>query len=91
MWTKDKSSYNSVFYIQKTILGGILIFTVEFNEPFFITKLHAIECNRLQNISSRASINRVSLIVLSTYIFIICDVNTKHNFSVYCKFLGRMR
>ncbi|XP_018578793.1 KICSTOR complex protein SZT2 isoform X1 [Anoplophora glabripennis] len=61
MWTKDKSSYNSVFYIQKTILGGILIFTVEFNEPFFITKLHAIECNRLQNISSRASINRFTV------------------------------
>ncbi|KAJ8923504.1 hypothetical protein NQ315_010082 [Exocentrus adspersus] len=61
LWSKDKSSYNNVFYIQKTILGGILIFTVEFNEPFFITKLHAIECNRLQNISSRASINRFTL------------------------------
>ncbi|CAG9828371.1 unnamed protein product [Diabrotica balteata] len=61
IWTKDKSSYNNVFYIQKTILGGILIFTVEFCEPFFMTKLLAIECNRLQNISSRASINRFTL------------------------------
>ncbi|KAJ8966989.1 hypothetical protein NQ317_011189 [Molorchus minor] len=60
-WIKDKSTYNNVFYIQKTILGGILIFTVEFCEPFFVTKLHAIECNRLQNISSRASINRFTL------------------------------
>lgn len=61
MWSKDNSSYDSVFYIQKTILGGILLFTAEFVEPFFTTKLHAIECNRLQNISSRASINRFTL------------------------------
>ncbi|CAH0562057.1 unnamed protein product [Brassicogethes aeneus] len=61
LWIKDKSSYNSVFFIQKTILGGILLFTVEISEPFFITKLHVIECNRLQNISSRASINRFTL------------------------------
>lgn len=40
-------------------MGGILIFTVDFNEPFFTTVLHAIECNRLQTITSRASINRV--------------------------------
>ncbi|KAF7281911.1 hypothetical protein GWI33_004033 [Rhynchophorus ferrugineus] len=55
IWTKDKSFYNSVFYIQRTILGGILIFTVSFEEPFFVVKLHAIECNRLQNITSRTS------------------------------------
>ncbi|XP_056646993.1 KICSTOR complex protein SZT2-like isoform X1 [Diorhabda sublineata] len=61
IWTKDKSSYNNVFYIQKTILGGILILSVEFSEPFFMTKLLAIECNRLQSISSRASINRFTL------------------------------
>ncbi|KAG5885699.1 hypothetical protein JTB14_002313 [Gonioctena quinquepunctata] len=59
--SRDKSSYNNVFYIQKTILGGILIFSVEFCEPFFTIKLLAIECNRLQNISSRASINRFTL------------------------------
>nr|XP_023016879.1 KICSTOR complex protein SZT2-like [Leptinotarsa decemlineata] len=58
---RDKSSYNNVFYIQKTILGGILIFTVEFCEPFFHIKLLAIECSRLQNISSRSSINRFTL------------------------------
>ncbi|CAG9855485.1 unnamed protein product [Phyllotreta striolata] len=61
LWINDKSSHNNVFYIQKTILGGILIFTVEFSEPFFLTKLLAIECNRLQNINSRASINRFTL------------------------------
>lgn len=64
LWFKDNSSYKSVFYIQKTILGGILLFTAEFVEPFFATKLHAIECNRLQNISSRASINRFTLCFL---------------------------
>ncbi|KAL1492858.1 hypothetical protein ABEB36_011037 [Hypothenemus hampei] len=58
---KDKSFYNSVFYIQRTILGGILIFTVSFEEPFFATKLHAIECSRLQNITSRASVNGFTL------------------------------
>ncbi|XP_050313415.1 KICSTOR complex protein SZT2-like [Anthonomus grandis grandis] len=57
LWLKDKSVYNSTFYIQRTILGGILIFTVSFEEPFFVTKLYAIECSRLQNITSRASVN----------------------------------
>ncbi|XP_066247487.1 KICSTOR complex protein SZT2-like [Euwallacea similis] len=60
-WVKDKSSYNSVFYIQRTILGGILIFTVSFEEPFFVAKLHAIECSRLQNVTSRASVNGFTL------------------------------
>ncbi|XP_008200755.1 KICSTOR complex protein SZT2 isoform X3 [Tribolium castaneum] len=64
IWARDNSSYNFVFYIQKTIMGGILIFTVEFNEPFFTTRLHAIECNRLQTITSRASINRFTLCFL---------------------------
>ncbi|KAJ3640250.1 hypothetical protein Zmor_003559 [Zophobas morio] len=61
IWARDNSSHNFVFYIQKTIMGGILIFTVEFNEPFFTTRLHAIECNRLQTVTSRASINRFTL------------------------------
>ncbi|RZC33025.1 SZT2-like, partial [Asbolus verrucosus] len=64
IWARDNSSYNFVFYIQKTIMGGILLFTVEFNEPFFTTILHAIECNRLQTITSRASINRFTLCFL---------------------------
>lgn len=58
--TRDASSHEDVFYIQRTILGGIMIFTSEFNEPFFSTKLMVVECNRLQNISSRTSINGVS-------------------------------
>nr|CAH7745695.1 unnamed protein product [Callosobruchus chinensis] len=65
IWTNDKSSYNNVFYIQKTILGGILIFTVEFSEPFFVTKLLAIECNRLQNITTRVSIASINRFTLS--------------------------
>ncbi|KAF5294731.1 hypothetical protein FQA39_LY00215 [Lamprigera yunnana] len=40
---------NSVFYVQKAMLGGILIFSIHLKEPFFITKLHAIECNRLRS------------------------------------------
>ncbi|CAG9759252.1 unnamed protein product [Ceutorhynchus assimilis] len=56
LWSRDKSLHKLVFYIQRTILGGILIFTVSFEEPFFVTKLYAIECNRLQNITSRSSV-----------------------------------
>lgn len=53
-----ESPYSTI-YIQKTILGGILVFTIQLIEPFFITKLHAIECNRLQSTNSRTSINQV--------------------------------
>lgn len=56
----DKSCYNSLFYIQRTILGGILIFTVSFEEPFFVCKLYGIECERLQIVTSRASVNGVT-------------------------------
>lgn len=62
-------------------MGGILIFTVEFNEPFFTTRLHAIECNRLQTITSRASINRVIFYKLQ-------KKNPNCIFSVYFVFFG---
>lgn len=57
-----ESPYNTVVFIQKTILGGILIFTIQLNAPFFITKLHVVECNRLQSTNSRASINQVTVL-----------------------------
>jgi len=37
-----------VVYLQKSLLGGILIFEIGVSEPFFYCKLHAIEAQRLQ-------------------------------------------
>ncbi|KAK5639276.1 hypothetical protein RI129_011768 [Pyrocoelia pectoralis] len=48
-----------VFYVQKAMLGGILIFSIHLKEPFLITKLHAIECSRLHSNISRTSINQL--------------------------------
>lgn len=56
---EKETSLNFVFYAQKAMLGGILIFTIHLTEPFLITKLHAIECSRLQTTTSRTSINQV--------------------------------
>nr|XP_022914806.1 KICSTOR complex protein SZT2-like isoform X1 [Onthophagus taurus] len=58
----DKKSSNFLFenihFMQKALLGGILIFTIELKEPFLITKLHAIEYNRLHNNNTKAAINQ---------------------------------
>ena len=35
-------------YLQKSLLGGILIFEIFISEPFFYTKLHALEASRIQ-------------------------------------------
>lgn len=46
------------------------MFTLKLQEPFFITKLYVIECNRLQSMEvtpSRASINRV---FINNYLFL---------------------
>lgn len=51
----------SIHFMQKALLGGILIFTIELREPFLITKLHAIEYNRLHVNNSRAAINQVNI------------------------------
>ncbi|KAJ8945629.1 hypothetical protein NQ314_009160 [Rhamnusium bicolor] len=61
MWENSLTNLTLTFFLTeelKTLHAMYQSRTIEFNEPFFITKLHAIECNRLQNISSRASINR---------------------------------
>ncbi|XP_039298117.1 KICSTOR complex protein SZT2 [Nilaparvata lugens] len=43
-----QSTKNSCF-LQKSLLGGILLFELFLSEPFFHTKLHALECSRLQS------------------------------------------
>lgn len=58
----DVFQHDSVMYIRKAILGGILLFTVKLEEPFVTTKLYVIECNRLQSAALKASINRVSVV-----------------------------
>lgn len=55
-----KTNVNNMCYVQKPMLGGIMIFTIELNEPFFTVKLHAIECCRLQQKVSRNLFNQVS-------------------------------
>jgi len=39
---------NKIMYLQKSLLGGILIFEIFISEPFFYTKLHALEASRIQ-------------------------------------------
>ena len=48
--TTGKSSKieNKTLYLQKSLLGGILIFEIGICEPFFYTKLHALEASRIQ-------------------------------------------
>jgi len=54
------------YYMQRILCGGILTFVIELKEPFLITKLHAIEYNRLQTNVTRAAINQV-IFVLSIH------------------------
>ena len=42
-------------YLQKSLLGGILIFEIGVCEPFFYTKLHALEAGRIQLRTSQAT------------------------------------
>ena len=39
---------NKTMFLQKSLLGGILIFEIGISEPFFYTKLHALEASRIQ-------------------------------------------
>jgi hypothetical protein len=47
-------------FLQKSLLGGILIFEVMLNEPFFQAKLHALECSRLQSKTTSGPISQVA-------------------------------
>ena len=42
------------------MLGGVLLFEIHLSQPFFIVKLHIIECSRLQTKTSSALVNQVS-------------------------------
>ena len=45
---KVNKTENRIMYLQKSLLGGILIFEIFISEPFFYTKLHALEASRIQ-------------------------------------------
>ncbi|XP_018404829.1 PREDICTED: protein SZT2-like [Cyphomyrmex costatus] len=49
------------YYLKKSMLGGILLFEVHLSQPFFIVKLHIIECNRLQTKTSSGMMNQFVL------------------------------
>ena len=45
---KAAKAESKTMYLQKSLLGGILIFEIGVCEPFFYTKLHALEASRIQ-------------------------------------------
>ncbi|CAK9801279.1 KICSTOR complex protein SZT2 [Anthophora quadrimaculata] len=49
------------YYLKKSMLGGVLLFEIHLSQPFFIVKLHIIECSRLQTKTSSALINQFML------------------------------
>lgn len=58
---KEKCANHALCHVQKPMLGGVLVFSVQLKEPFFIVKLHAVECCRLQQKVSRNSVNQFTL------------------------------
>ncbi|XP_043599602.1 KICSTOR complex protein SZT2-like isoform X2 [Bombus pyrosoma] len=49
------------YYLKKSMLGGVLLFEIHLSQPFFIVKLHIIECSRLQTKASSALVNQFML------------------------------
>ncbi|XP_076659931.1 KICSTOR complex protein SZT2 isoform X2 [Halictus rubicundus] len=49
------------YYLKKSMLGGVLLFEIYLSQPFFIVKLHIIECNRLQTKTTSALVNQFLL------------------------------
>jgi hypothetical protein len=56
---KQPDKENNVCYLQKSLLGGILLFEILLCEPFFHAKLHALERSRLQSKSSSNVLSQV--------------------------------
>ncbi|XP_076162167.1 KICSTOR complex protein SZT2 isoform X3 [Ptiloglossa arizonensis] len=49
------------YYLKKSMLGGVLLFEIYLSQPFFIVKLHIIECSRLQTKTNSALVNQFLL------------------------------
>jgi len=58
-YCRDEDVQQQTYYLKKSMLGGILLFEVHLSQPFFIVKLHIIECNRLQTKTSSGMVNQV--------------------------------
>lgn len=56
---RDEDVQQQTYYLKKSMLGGILLFEIHLSQPFFIVKLHIIECNRLQTKTSSGMVNQV--------------------------------
>ncbi|KOX81297.1 Protein SZT2, partial [Melipona quadrifasciata] len=64
--SSDKSFEGTIqqqqsYYLKKSMLGGVLLFEIHLSQPFFIVKLHIIECSRLQTKASSALVNQFML------------------------------
>ncbi|XP_043514984.1 KICSTOR complex protein SZT2-like isoform X3 [Frieseomelitta varia] len=64
--SSDKSFEGTIqqqqsYYLKKSMLGGVLLFEIHLSQPFFIVKLHIIECSRLQTKTSSALVNQFML------------------------------
>ncbi|XP_066906429.1 KICSTOR complex protein SZT2 isoform X3 [Halyomorpha halys] len=59
----NRSVYNSgkgsKHFLQRSLLGGILMFELALCEPFFHVKLHALECSRIQGKSTPSLITQI--------------------------------
>lgn len=61
-YRNEEHAQQQSYYLKKSMLGGILLFEVHLSQPFFIVKLHIIECNRLQTKTSSGMMNQVRYI-----------------------------
>ncbi|XP_076387408.1 KICSTOR complex protein SZT2 isoform X2 [Megachile rotundata] len=59
--SSDKQVQQQSYYLKKSMLGGVLLFEIHLSQPFFIVKLHIIECSRFQTKTSTALINQFML------------------------------
>lgn len=59
-YSSEKQVQQQSYYLKKSMLGGVLLFEIHLLQPFFIVKLHIIECSRFQTKTSSALINQVS-------------------------------
>ncbi|XP_066587997.1 KICSTOR complex protein SZT2-like [Prorops nasuta] len=67
MYRSDEQCiHNQTHYLKKSMLGGILLFEIHLSEPFFIVKLHIIECSRLQVKNSSIMANQFVLSFVDT-------------------------
>lgn len=48
MQQQNAEKDDKVFYLQKSLPGGILLLEVGFTEPFSYCKIHALEVHRIQ-------------------------------------------